>query len=106
MKPDDRQLADKLADSAEKLNGIDAPSPDFQYFKALVDRQQEALRQAQRRQLALFIVVAAVLVSALMVCLGRFEILFIALQTAAFMGAVAGLAFFFIRKPREGTSVR
>jgi hypothetical protein len=99
MKLDDKALAERLAESATKLDGVEAGDPGFQFFRDMVDKQQKALRRTQRRQLALFTVVAAVLVSALIFCMGNFQLLFFVLQGAALMGAVAGLAFFFIKKP-------
>jgi hypothetical protein len=102
MKPEDGKLEEALRRGAEKLDGVDAPTPGFAWFKGLVDRGQARLRRAQRRQLVLFVAVALALVAGLIFCLGNYQAVFFALQGAAVLGAVTGLIWFFARKPKEG----
>lgn len=102
MKPEHEDIGEKLTGSAQKLDGANVPAPAFQYFKDLVDREQARARRSQRRQLALFVAVALALVAGLLFCMGSYQVVFIALQGAAALGAAAGLAWFFLRKPQEG----
>lgn len=103
MKPEDGTIEEKLRHNAKRLDGIGAPTPDFRYFKEIVDREQGKVRRAQKRQLALFVGVALVLVTGLIFCMGNYQAVFIALQGAALTGAVASLIWFFARKPKEGS---
>jgi Flp pilus assembly protein TadB len=105
MKQEDEEIKTALAQSAEKIDGVEVATPDFMFFKDMVKKQQAAARRAQKRQLALFVVVAAFLLSVLIFLTGMSEVFFIALQAAAFAGAVFGLVVFFTRARRlkEGT---
>lgn len=105
MRPDDERLAEELADRIPKLDETEAQTPDFAYFRDLVHKQQAAVRRAQRRQLALFVAVAAALVSAIILCMGRSEVFLYAFQGAAVAAAAAVLSVSFIRARRlkEGT---
>jgi hypothetical protein len=93
----EERMRKALDESAGKIDGIVPPAHDFLFFKDMVEKQQAIARRAQKRQLMLFVAVAAVLVSALIACMGQFMVFIIALQGAAVMGAITGLAVFFIR---------
>ena len=97
MKTDNGFLEDALLKSAVKINEADPSTPDFQFFKSMVEEQQAMMLRSQKRQLLLFTAVAAVLVSALILFTGRFEAFFIALQGAAATGAITGVAVFIMR---------
>jgi hypothetical protein len=99
MKPEN-EITGELEKSADILDDIEIKTPDFLFFKDMVQKQQEIVRCAQQRQLMLFIIVAAVLVSGIILCMGRFTVLFFAVQALAFSGAIAGLAVFFSRTRR------
>jgi hypothetical protein len=94
---EEKRLREALAKSAEKLGAVEPPARDFRFFRELVERQQAAARRVQRRQLALFTAVAALLVSAIIVFMGSYPVFILALQCAAVAGAIAGLAVFFAR---------
>lgn len=102
---DDQNTGELLKRAAEKLDGVDVPTPGFAYFKELAEREMTTVRRKQRRQFALFVAVAMALVAALLFCLGSYQIVFFVLQGAAVAGAAAGLAVFFTRSSRmkEGT---
>lgn len=102
MKHEDEALKEELEKSIQKLEDAEVPTPEFKYFKDMVDKQQAAVRKAQKRQLALFSIVAAALISAIILLMGKFEVLFIVLQGAAFIGSIAGLSVFYARRPKEG----
>lgn len=101
MEHDDRELLKDIEESVGKLDGIEPAVPEFMYFKKLVEREQCRQKRSQRRQLALFITVAAVLVSGLILAMGRFEVILFALQGAALAVAAISLIVAFARKPRE-----
>ena len=75
----------------------------------MVDRQQADIRRVQKRQLMLFVIVAALLVSAIILCMGLFTMFLIALQGMAFTGTVAGLIVYFAKtrrlKEESGTTL-
>lgn len=102
MKNDDEKFEHELENSFIQLDNIEIPTPDFKFFKDMVDKQQAAARRAQKRQLGLFIAVAAVLMSAIIFFIGQSEMLFVAMQGAAVLAAVACLSVFYARKPKEG----
>ena len=91
MENQDRELVQKIEESIEKLNAVDGTTPDFVYFKTLVDRQQAVVRRRQRIQLMLFVAVALALVSAVILLSGHVEVFFIVLQAAAIGGTIIGL---------------
>lgn len=97
----DEKVGEELAASAAKLDAAGLDVPDFQFFKSIVEKQQTIMRRSQRRQLALFTAVAAMLVSALIVGMGWSLAFVIALQGAAVAGAIAGLTVFFLRSRRS-----
>lgn len=105
MRQDEEQIKAALERSAKKLDGVDVAVPDFIYFKNMVNKQQAAVRRAQKRQLALFVVVAVVILSAVICLTGISGAFLLALQGAAFAGGIAGLAVFAARTRRlkEGT---
>lgn len=102
MSKEDEQIKAALAQSVEKINGAAVPTPDFMFFRKMVDREQENIRRAQRRQFALFAVVAACILSAVVFLAGISEVFFITLQAVALAGTVVGLVVFFARRPKEG----
>lgn len=97
---EDERIREELSKSASKIDGATPHTPDFQFFRDMVERQQATVRRSQRRQLALFVLVAAALVSAVILCMGAFGFFFLALQGAAVAGSIAGLAVFIIRSRR------
>jgi hypothetical protein len=99
----DEKTGKQLAASAAKLDSADPQIPDFQFFKSMVEKQRAAARRAQKRQLALFVVVAVLTVSAVIALTGSYPAFIIALQAAAVAGSAAGLAVFFLKSRRPKT---
>lgn len=97
MENNDERVEQALREGAAKLDAAEVRTPDFMVFKALAEKQLAVVRRAQRRQLILFAAVAALLVSALLLCMGKSLVFIIALQAAAVAGAVVGLAVTFVR---------
>jgi len=97
MGNEQERIEQALKDSAAELDAAQVTTPDFMVFKTLAEKQLSAIRRAQRRQFALFAAVAALLVSALLLCMGESLVFVIALQAAAVGGAIVGLAVTFIR---------
>lgn len=93
----DDGIREKLAASAGKLDAAKPQVPGFQYFKGMVEKQRAAARRSQRRQFALFVAVAALIVSAIVVCTGSYPALIVALQGAAAAGSLVALAVFYIK---------
>ena len=102
MKRDDRELLEQLEQSARKLNGAELITPDIQYFRSLVDAHQAKLRRAQKRQFMLFIASAAIIVSAMLFCLHRYQTVFLVVQCATAVVAVLSLLYSVTRRPGEG----
>lgn len=105
MAHDEKSIVEELEKAAAKLDGIEAPTPDFTYFKALADRQQSRRKRAERVQLALFAVVAVMLVSAIILLAGLSVTYFLFLQGAVLTGTAAGLAVFSFKARKHGRSV-
>lgn len=101
MEYKDKDISQSLNAKVEAIDGIEPPTPEFGYFKAMVDRQQAIIRRAQRIQLVLFIAVAFALVSALILMAGQYQVLFLALQGAAFTGTVMGLVLYSLKTRRQ-----
>ncbi len=93
----DEKIRNGLAAGAEKLDAAELHAPDFQFFKGMVEKQQAAVRRAQKRQLALFAAVAALILSAVVVFTGSYPAFILILQAAAVAGSLAGLAVFFVK---------
>jgi hypothetical protein len=106
MGNENEQMKIKFTQSAVKLDAVEPPTPDFLFFKDMVGKQQAALRCAQKLQFALFTAVAAMLMAALIVCLGRFLFFVVALQGLAIAIAAGALAAFFLRNRRQHAGAR
>lgn len=106
MNQDEQLIEQELANRFDILDDFEITPPSFAYFRQMVEKQQAALRCAQRIQLALFTVVAAALVAGLTFCTGRFELFFFALQALGFIGAIAGMAVYFVQSKRLKEGLR
>jgi hypothetical protein len=106
MGNEDERIETGLAQSAAKLDKAEPPSPDFQFFKDIVVEQQAALRHAQRVQFAVFAVVAAMLIAALILFMGRSLFFIVALQGLAMVIAAAALSAFFLKSRRQHAGAR
>lgn len=102
----EEKLTEELAQRAVLLDEMDVPRPGFLQIKQMVERQQAAVRRAQRRQLALFILVAGLVVSAVLYCLGNLQTVFFAVQGGAMAVAITTLCVSFARSSRLKVGVR
>jgi hypothetical protein len=105
MSNEDERILAELIHSADKLNTVEPEIPGFAYFKVFVEEQQAAAKRSQRQQRVLFTIVAASLVSLIVVCAGKLLVFMVALQGAALAGAIAAftMVFFRRRKLKAGT---
>lgn len=101
MKPEENELLNQLQQSAAKLDEAEIVTPDIQHFRAIVDAQLARQHQAQKRQLTLFIVIAALLVSALLIGVHAYQIIFIIVQSAVVAIAAASVLVAVLKKPGE-----
>lgn len=106
MMNEEQKLTEELQQRAALLDEIEVPRPDFLQIKQMVERQQAAVRRAQMRQLMLFILVAGLVVSGVLYCLGNLRMVFFAVQGAAIVVAILTLCVSFVRAPRVKAGTR
>ena len=96
-----KQDADTIHELKEGLNKIDQLSiytPDLQWFEQMVIEEQQKARKKLIKDLALFFIVASIILSGMITSLYRMPIVFIFLQISALIFIVLYTAVRSIKK--------
>ncbi|EDL64308.1 DUF5345 family protein [Bacillus sp. SG-1] len=89
-------LRDLLDDSFKAIDeNIEDGTPSDQWFEQFTLNQQMQVKQQHRKELAIFIVIAILIISLILLALNESIVLFAVIQVAAFIAAVGygGLSY-------------
>lgn len=95
----DRLAADEIEKGLEILDqSFSIHTPELEWFEEMVAEKQEQLRKSWIRDIGLFFVMAAVILTALLTTLHQLPAVFIAIQAAAGIFITGAGTYYFVRQ--------
>jgi hypothetical protein len=95
----DRLAAAEIEKGLESLDqSFSVHSPELEWFEEMIAEKQEQMRKSWIRDVGLFIVLAAVILSVLLTTLHQLPAVFIAIQAAAGISIAGAGSYYFVRQ--------
>ncbi|RIW30899.1 hypothetical protein D3H55_16060 [Bacillus salacetis] len=92
-------LFDKSFETIDK--DIEEQTPSLEWFEQFTMNQQEALKQKYRKELAVFLIIAVLVISAILFALNQSILIFAVIQITAFAAAVGYGGVSYLKRVRR-----